>query len=51
MRVKEYTSPSGLEIIVGQDDASNDRLTLKEAQPNDLWFHISGFPGSHVIST
>lgn len=49
MRVKEYTSPSGLQILVGQDDASNDRLTLKEAQANDLWFHVSGFPGSHVI--
>jgi len=34
---------------VGMDDTSNDRLSLKEAAQNDLWFHVSGFPGSHVV--
>ena len=46
---KTYTSPSGFEVLVGQDDRSNDLLTFKVARANDLWFHISGFPGSHVV--
>jgi len=38
-----------LEILVGQDDSSNDYLSLKLAKANDLWFHVAGFPGSHVV--
>lgn len=49
MNVKKFTLPNGLEIWVGMDDRSNDRLSLKEAHPNDLWFHVNGFPGSHVL--
>ena len=39
----------GLEILVGQDDESNDYLTFRVAHTNDIWFHVSGTPGSHVI--
>ncbi len=49
MNVKKFTLPNGLEIWVGMDDRSNDRLSLKEAHPNDFWFHVNGFPGSHVL--
>ncbi|KAA3617070.1 MAG: DUF814 domain-containing protein [Calditrichaeota bacterium] len=49
MKIKKFTSSSGLEILVGQDDASNDYLSLKLANANDLWFHVAGFPGSHVV--
>ncbi len=49
MRTRKYLSSSGHEILVGQDDESNDQLSLKVAHPNDLWFHVSGFPGSHVV--
>lgn len=49
MKIKKFISSSGLEILVGQDDASNDYLSLKLADANDLWFHVSGFPGSHVL--
>ncbi len=49
LKYKTYTSPSGMEILVGQDGRSNDALTFKIARGNDLWFHISGFSGSHVI--
>ena len=27
----------------------NDRLSLKTAAKNDLWFHTQKFPGSHVV--
>ncbi len=49
MRLKIFRASSGLEIWVGMDDRTNDRLSLKEAHPNDLWFHVNGFPGSHVL--
>ena len=49
MNYKKFRSSNGFEIIAGQDDQSNDYLSLKEAQANDLWFHVHGFPGSHVI--
>ncbi len=49
MNAKYYRSPEGLLIIVGMDDRSNDQLSLKVADQNDLWFHVAGFPGSHVV--
>ena len=49
MKIKKFVSSAGAEILVGQDDASNDYLSLKLAAANDLWFHVAGFPGSHVV--
>jgi len=49
VKVKKFRSHSGLEILVGQDDVSNEQLSLRVAHPNDLWFHVNGFPGSHVV--
>ena len=45
----EYTSSEGLRILVGRSNLQNDQLSLKTAQPGDLWFHIRNSPGSHVI--
>jgi len=45
----EYTLPGGWTVLAGRTDADNDRLSLKEARPNDWWFHVRGLPGSHVI--
>lgn len=49
MKIKKYQSSGNIEIWVGQDDYSNDQLSIKLSNPNDLWFHISGIPGSHVL--
>ncbi len=49
MKIKLFKSSADIDILVGQDDASNDYLSLKLAKANDLWFHVSGFPGSHVV--
>ncbi len=49
MKVKRFISSSGFEILVGQNDASNDKLTFKIGKANDIWMHVSGLPGSHVI--
>jgi predicted ribosome quality control (RQC) complex YloA/Tae2 family protein len=45
----EYTSGEGLRILVGRNNLQNDRLSLKAAGPDDLWFHTQNCPGSHVI--
>jgi predicted ribosome quality control (RQC) complex YloA/Tae2 family protein len=34
---------------VGRTAAANDHLSLRLARPSDLWFHVRGMPGSHVI--
>jgi predicted ribosome quality control (RQC) complex YloA/Tae2 family protein len=49
MRIKRFRSSSDLEIIAGLDDSSNDHVTFVLAHPGDLWFHVKGVSGSHVI--
>ena len=44
-----YRTEDGYDIIVGRNNAANDRLTLKTADKRDLWFHVKNAPGSHVI--
>jgi len=38
----------GFTILVGKNARDNDRL-LREASPDDLWLHVRGAAGSHVI--
>jgi predicted ribosome quality control (RQC) complex YloA/Tae2 family protein len=45
---RRFTSVSGLEIIVGRNDAENDEL-IRWARRTDLWLHAQGVGGSHVI--
>ena len=46
---RRYPTDGGLEIWVGRNDAGNDFLTTRLAAGNDLFFHLDGAPGSHVI--
>ena len=46
---KRYRTQDGLEIWVGKSDEGNDYLTTRLARGNDLFFHLEGYPGSHVI--
>ena len=43
MEIDDYS------IIMGRDSLSNDYLTTITADPEDLWFHVKGVPGSHII--
>lgn len=45
----EFTSSDGFRILVGRNNRQNDRLTMKEANNNDLWLHTKNIPGSHTI--
>jgi predicted ribosome quality control (RQC) complex YloA/Tae2 family protein len=49
LRPKRYRSESGLEIWVGRNEEGNDYLTTRLAHGNDLFFHLEGYPGSHVV--
>jgi predicted ribosome quality control (RQC) complex YloA/Tae2 family protein len=46
---KRYRTQDGLEIWVGRNDEGNDYLTTRLARGNDLFFHLDGYPGSHVV--
>lgn len=44
-----FTMNDGYTIFVGKNGRQNDRLTLRDSKPDDIWFHIHALPGSHVI--
>lgn len=44
-----YRSSDGYTIWCGRNNKQNDKLTMKDARPDDIWFHTQGFAGSHVI--
>jgi predicted ribosome quality control (RQC) complex YloA/Tae2 family protein len=46
---KEFTSKNGFKILVGKDSKENDYLTRQVAKSTDIFFHVSDYPGSHVI--
>ncbi|MDH3685077.1 MAG: NFACT RNA binding domain-containing protein [Myxococcales bacterium] len=46
---KCYEAAGGLEIWVGKNDEGNDILTTRLARGHDLFFHLEGSPGSHVV--
>ncbi len=46
---REFRSTAGLRILVGRNNRQNDRLTAKDAQKWDIWFHTQKIHGSHVI--
>ena len=49
LQVFEYELPGGWKVLAGKTDEDNDRLSIKIAKANDMWFHVRGMPGSHVI--
>lgn len=46
---KEFISKNGFKILVGKDSKENDYLTRRVAKKDDIFFHVSDYPGSHVI--
>ena len=45
----EFRTAGGFQVLVGRSNRQNDRLTLKDADRRDLWFHTQKIHGSHVI--
>jgi predicted ribosome quality control (RQC) complex YloA/Tae2 family protein len=46
---RTFTSLAGTPILVGKGAEENDALTLRMARGNDLWLHVRGLPGAHVV--
>ena len=39
----------GFTVYLGRDAKSNDYLTFMQSDKEDIWMHVKGVPGSHVI--
>lgn len=46
---REFRTSGGFRVLVGRNNRQNDKLTLKEADHRDIWFHTQKIHGSHVI--
>lgn len=44
-----FTTSEGFTVLVGRNNRQNDRLTMKLAGNNDIWFHTKNIPGSHTV--
>ena len=49
VRFKTFRSREGLTILAGRSARENDELSIRTARGNDLFFHVAGRPGAHVI--
>ena len=45
----EYELGGGWKVYAGKTAEDNDVLSLRFARDDDLWFHVHGQPGSHVL--
>lgn len=48
-RVLRFFLPGGEEVLVGRGAEANDFVTFVLGRPDDVWLHVRGLPGSHVI--
>ena len=48
-RISRLVSSEGYEVLVGQNAEANDYLVQRLAGSNDLWLHVRGGQGGHVI--
>ena len=46
---RKYLTADGWEIWVGRTGVENDLLSFRLSSSQDIWFHVRGFPGAHVI--
>ncbi len=49
LKPRRFVSTEGREILVGRSSAGNEHLTFRLARPHDLWLHVEGYRGSHVV--
>lgn len=43
------TTIDGFTVYIGKNNKQNDYITFKLSDKNDLWFHVQGFHGSHIL--
>lgn len=42
-------SPDGFVVVVGRNSRQNEEVTFRVASPDDVWLHVRGLPGAHVV--
>ncbi len=47
--IRHFTSAEGYDLFVGKGGTENEKLTFSFAKGSDLWLHVSGVPGPHVV--
>lgn len=47
--VRTYRTPAGAEVLVGRTAAGNDEIVRSRAKKGDIWLHVKGAPGAHVL--
>ena len=48
-KIVKIAEVDGFTVYIGRNAEMNDILTTEIAEPNDIWMHTSGVPGSHVV--
>jgi len=46
---ESISSASQKYVLVGRNSRQNDLLSFRVAKDSDLWFHVAGSPGAHVL--
>jgi hypothetical protein len=46
---RRYRTSEGWEVWIGKNNQGNDHLTHRMARPEDIWMHVHGAAGSHVV--
>ena len=46
---RRFRTTEGWEVWIGRSNLGNDHLTHRLARPEDLWMHVHGAAGSHVV--
>jgi predicted ribosome quality control (RQC) complex YloA/Tae2 family protein len=45
----KVVTPEGVVIWVGRNARQNEEVTFVRGRPEDLWLHVRGLPGAHVV--
>ena len=46
---EQFSASDGTTIYVGRNNKQNEYLTMRMANPSDIWLHTKDIPGSHVL--
>ncbi len=44
-----FVDPRGFEVVVGRNARENEAVTFGVGRSRDLWLHVQGFTGAHVV--
>ena len=47
--MRRFRAPSGLDVFVGRNNRGNEIVSHTLARDGDVWFHVRGAPGAHVL--